>query len=95
MHVKNLILKGEDRRTNQGAGVLFLNELPGAVKLTHVRIAGVDAGGFGRDINPEPLGSHLLPGFAEPIQIYRLRRTEAATTTDGEGSERAQGASSD
>ncbi len=32
VHVKNLILKGRNRRTNEGAGVLFVNELPGAVK---------------------------------------------------------------
>lgn len=62
VHVKNLILKGEDRRTNQGAGVLFVNDLPGAVKLAHVRITGVDASGFGRGANPGPVGSQHPSG---------------------------------
>jgi hypothetical protein len=46
--VRDLIVQGNDRRTNKGSGVSILNTLPGGQRLVHVRIENVEACGFGR-----------------------------------------------
>jgi len=46
--VENLIVRGEGRPANTGSGVRVINTLPGGVKLSFIRIRGIDAAGFGR-----------------------------------------------
>jgi len=46
--VRDLVVEGEDRRTNRGSGVMILNSLPGGKHLEHVRIERVEARQFGK-----------------------------------------------
>jgi len=46
--VENLIVMGEDYRTNVGSGIKIVNELPNNQKLEYIRIHNVEAAGFGR-----------------------------------------------
>jgi hypothetical protein len=46
--IRDLLVEGEDRRTNQGSGVSVLNTLSGAKQLAFVRIENVEARGFGK-----------------------------------------------
>jgi len=50
VEVRDLVCVGSDRRRNQGAGVAFINTLPGNARLRHVRIRNVEAYGFGREL---------------------------------------------
>jgi hypothetical protein len=56
VEVKDLIVMGEDHKTNVGSGIKIVNELPNNQKLHYVRIHNVEASGFGRKMNPAPLG---------------------------------------
>lgn len=47
--VRDLVVIGKDRRSNQGSGVEIINTLPGAKRLDFVRIENVEARGFGKD----------------------------------------------
>jgi hypothetical protein len=47
--VRDLIVQGNDRRTNRGSGVAILNRFPGGKRLEYVRIENVEARGFGKD----------------------------------------------
>lgn len=49
--VRNLIVIGDDYRTNVGSGVKIVNELPNNQKLEYIRIHNVEAAGFGRKKN--------------------------------------------
>jgi hypothetical protein len=53
VEVRDLLCVGQDRTKNQGAGVAFINALPGNRKLRHVRIRNVEVRGFGRKL-PKP-----------------------------------------
>jgi hypothetical protein len=44
--VRDLVIFGLGRGRDQGAGVAFLNDLPGAAKMENVRVADVDVSGF-------------------------------------------------
>ncbi|MFB0555389.1 MAG: choice-of-anchor Q domain-containing protein [Phycisphaerae bacterium] len=46
--VENLIVMGDDYRTNVGSGVKIVNELPNNKKLEYIRVHNVEAAGFGR-----------------------------------------------
>lgn len=46
--VENLIVMGEDYRTNVGSGIKIVNELPNNQKLEYIRVHNVEASGFGR-----------------------------------------------
>ena len=50
VEVRDLVCVGADRRRNQGAGVAFINTLPGNERLRHVRLRNVEAYGFGREL---------------------------------------------
>jgi len=63
VEVRDLICVGEDRTRNHGAGVAFVNSLPGNQRLRHVRIRNVEARGFGREL-PKP--KTLPEGFQLP-----------------------------
>ncbi|HUU28477.1 MAG TPA: hypothetical protein VM123_11755 [archaeon] len=60
--VENLIVLGTNYRTNVGSGIKIANELPNNQKLHYVRIHNVEASGFGRKINPAPLGFQPTDG---------------------------------
>jgi hypothetical protein len=47
--IRDLIVEGQDRRTNQGSGVLILNTLSEGKQLEFVRVKNVEARGFGKD----------------------------------------------
>jgi hypothetical protein len=47
--VRDLMVEGKERRTNQGSGVLILNTLPGGTRLDFIRVENVEARGFGKD----------------------------------------------
>lgn len=46
--VENLIVMGDDYRTNVGSGIKIINELPNNHKLEYIRVHNVEATGFGR-----------------------------------------------
>jgi hypothetical protein len=46
--IRDLIVDGQDRRSNKGSGVSILNTLPAARCLEHVRIENVEARRFGK-----------------------------------------------
>jgi hypothetical protein len=48
IEVKNLIVIGDDYKTNVGSGIKIVNELLGNQKLEYIRIHNVEASGFGR-----------------------------------------------
>jgi len=54
--VENLIVLGNDHRTNVGSGVKIVNTLPNNQKLRYIRIHNVEAAGFGRKKDPAPEG---------------------------------------
>ncbi|UCC98447.1 MAG: right-handed parallel beta-helix repeat-containing protein [Phycisphaerales bacterium] len=47
VEVKDLIVTGDDYKTNVGSGVKIVNELPNNQKLEYIRIHNVEASGFG------------------------------------------------
>ena len=49
VEVRDIVCEGADSTKNHGCGVAFVNTLPGAIRLKHVRIANVEARRFGRD----------------------------------------------
>jgi hypothetical protein len=51
VEVRDLVCEGLGASRNHGAGVAFVNTLPGNVRLNHVRIRNVEARGFGCDIS--------------------------------------------
>jgi len=52
--VENLIVMGEDYRTNVGSGIKIVNELPNNQKLEYIRVHNVEAAGFGREKHQAP-----------------------------------------
>lgn len=62
--VENLVVTGDDYRTNIGSGIKIVNELPNNQKLEYIRVHNVEASGFGRrnDEPPPPLGVEPLDG---------------------------------
>jgi hypothetical protein len=46
--VENLVVAGDDYRTNVGSGIKIVNELPNNQKLEYIRVHNVEASGFGR-----------------------------------------------
>jgi hypothetical protein len=46
--IRDLIVDGQDRRTNRGSGVSILNRLPAGQCLEHIRIENVEASRFGK-----------------------------------------------
>jgi len=57
VEVKDLVVMGDDYKTNVGSGIKIVNELPNNQKLEYIRIHNIDASGFGRrrDASPEGL----------------------------------------
>jgi hypothetical protein len=47
--VRDLIIEGKDRRTNQGSGLSILNTLSGDMRLEFVRVENIEVHGFGKD----------------------------------------------
>jgi len=45
--VENLIVMGEDYKTNVGSGIRIVNELPDNQKLEYIRVHNIEAAGFG------------------------------------------------
>jgi len=54
--VENLIVLGNDHRTNVGSGIKIVNTLPHNQKLRYIRVHNVQARGFGRKEDPAPEG---------------------------------------
>jgi len=48
VEVKDLIVMGDDYKTNVGSGIKIINELPRNRKLEYIRVHNVEASGFGR-----------------------------------------------
>jgi len=48
VEVKDLVVMGDDYKTNVGSGIKIVNELPGNQKLEYIRVNNVEASGFGR-----------------------------------------------
>jgi hypothetical protein len=48
VEVRDLIVMGDDYKTNVGSGVKIVNELPNNHKLEYIRVNNVEAAGFGR-----------------------------------------------
>ncbi|MFB0552532.1 MAG: right-handed parallel beta-helix repeat-containing protein [Phycisphaerae bacterium] len=45
--VENLIVTGDDNRTNDGSGIRIINVLPNNEKLHYIRVRNIEAAGFG------------------------------------------------
>ena len=60
--VENLIVMGEDYKTNVGSGIKIVNELPNNQKLEYIRVHNVETSGFGRKKNPVPEGMQTPNG---------------------------------
>jgi len=63
--VENLIVIGDDYRTNVGSGIKIVNELPNNQKLEYVRVHNVEAAGFGKkkeDVFQPPNGCGIFVG---------------------------------
>jgi hypothetical protein len=56
VEVKDLIVMGDDYKTNVGSGIKIVNELPNNQKLEYIRVHNVEASGFGRKKDPAPEG---------------------------------------
>jgi hypothetical protein len=54
--VENLIVMGDNYKTNVGSGIKIVNELPNNQKLEYIRVHNVEALGFGRSKEPVPEG---------------------------------------
>jgi len=54
--VRDLIVIGNDCKTNVGSGIKIVNELPDNKKLEYIRVHDIEASGFGRKIAPAPVG---------------------------------------
>jgi hypothetical protein len=54
--VENLIVHGDNYRTNIGSGIKIVNELPNNQKLQYVRVHNIEASGFGRSRESVPEG---------------------------------------
>lgn len=54
--VENLIVMGDNYKTNVGSGIKIVNELPDNQKLEYIRVHNVEASGFGRKKDPAPEG---------------------------------------
>jgi hypothetical protein len=52
--VENLIVMGDDYKTNVGSGVKIVNELPNNQRLEYIRVHNVEASGFGKRKDPAP-----------------------------------------
>ena len=52
IEVKDLIVTGNDYKTNVGSGIKIVNELTDSQKLEYIRVQNVEAFGFGRKKNP-------------------------------------------
>ena len=57
IEVKDLVVVGDDYKTNVGSGIKIVNELPNNQKLEYIRVYNVEESGFGRrkDASPEGL----------------------------------------
>jgi hypothetical protein len=78
--VRDLICVGDDRTTNHGAGVAFINSLPGNARLRDVHISNVDARGFGRElaaIGAYPEGHQLPQGAGILVAGYASDRSKS------------------
>jgi hypothetical protein len=54
--VENLIVMGDNYKTNVGSGIKIVNELPNNQKLEYIRVHNVEASGFGRNRESVPEG---------------------------------------
>jgi hypothetical protein len=77
IEVRDLVCIGGDRTLNHGAGVAFINSLPGSQRLRYLRIRNVEARGFGREL-PQP--KSLPEGYQLPQGAGIL---VAGNATDG------------
>ncbi len=63
--VENLIVMGDDYKTNVGSGIKIVNKLPGNRKLEYIRVHNVEAAGFGKkkeDVFQPPNGCGIFVG---------------------------------
>jgi len=52
--IEDLVVTGDDYRTNVGSGIKIVNELPQNQKLEHIRVHNVEASGFGTKMPSAP-----------------------------------------
>ena len=73
--VSNLIIAGAGRETNRGSGLVFRNEMPGNKRLNFIRVANVEASGFGRHgILVEGAASDKSQSGYGNVRLLPLRR---------------------
>ncbi len=79
--VENLIVMGNDYRTNAGSGVKTINELPNDQELEYIRVHNVEASGFGREPyqDPETEGSSNGYGIIVWDSYIDVRITNCTT----------------
>lgn len=68
IEIKDLIVMGDDYKTNVGSGIKIVNELPNNQKLEYIRVQNIEASGFGRkkysapEVYPMPNGCGIFMG---------------------------------
>ena len=80
VEVGDLVCVGADRTRNHGAGVAFVNSLPGNTRLKGVRIRNIEAKGFGRELTAKgayPEGHQLPQGAGILIAGYASDRSKS------------------
>ena len=79
--VENLIVIGNDYRTNAGSGIKIVNELPNNQELQYIRVHNVEASGFGREPyqDPETEGSSNGYGIIVSDSYIDVRITNCTT----------------
>ena len=75
--VENLIVMGDDYRTNVGSGIEIVNELPDDQKLKYIRVHNVEASGFGRRKNPAPEGLQTPNGCGVFVGGYASDKSKS------------------
>jgi len=81
--VENLIVMGDDYKTNAGSGIKIVNELPNNQKLEYIRVHNVEASGFGREQYQAERGSSNGYGI-KVADRYTDVRIENCTTCENE-----------
>ena len=80
VEVRDLVCISEDRTRNHGAGVAFINTLPGDARLKKVRIHNIEAKGFGRELTVKgayPEGHQLPQGAGILVAGYASDRSKS------------------
>ncbi|HUU19628.1 MAG TPA: right-handed parallel beta-helix repeat-containing protein [Sedimentisphaerales bacterium] len=73
--VENLIVMGNDHKTNAGSGIKIVNELPNNQILRYIRVHNVEASGFGREQYQRPTSVQSTNGCGIIVGGYSTAKS--------------------